>query len=214
MVKKVIRINLRFLELPVEKQLKIINAGFEVFARSEYKRASTEEIAEKAGISKGILFYYFHDKKTFYSFLFEQAVSKVKDYVIDENIEKIDDFFELCAYAAERKYRLLSDSPYITDFIMRAFYAKRDALPDNINTMFQEAPADIFGTYFRSVNFSKFRDDTDPEEIYHMLIWMVEGYLNERQRTGGNVEIDDIMEKYRHWSAYFRRISYKEEYLK
>lgn len=214
MVKKVIGINLRFLELPDEKQLKIINAGFEVFAKSEYKRASTEEIAEKAGISKGILFYYFHDKKTFYTFLFEQAVDKVKGYVIDEHIGKIDDFFELCAYAAERKCRLLSESPFIMDFIMQAFYAKRDAVPKNINNKFQEETANIFGAYFRSVDFSKFRDDTDPEEIYRMLIWMVEGYLNERQRTGENIDIDDIMEKFRHWSAYFRRISYKEAYLK
>jgi AcrR family transcriptional regulator len=214
MVRKVIRINLRFLELPEEKQRKIINAGFEVFAQNEYKRASTEEIAEKAGISKGILFYYFHDKKTFYAFLFEQAASRVKEYVIDETIGKIDDFFDLCAYAAERKYRLLSESPYITDFIMRAFSAKRGAVPDDINNRFQEETENIFSTYFRSVDFSRFRDDTDPKEIFHMLIWMVEGYLNENQRAGGNMEISDIMEKFRLWSYYFRRISYKEEYLK
>jgi TetR/AcrR family transcriptional regulator len=214
MVKKVIHINLRFLELPDSKQWKIINAGFEVFAKSEYKRASTEEIAEKAGISKGILFYYFHDKKTFYAFLFEQAVSKVKEYVIDENIEKIDDFFELSAYAAERKYKMLSESPYIMDFIMRAFYAKRETLPENINKKFQEEPANIFGTYFSRIDFSKFRDDTDPEEIFHMITWMVEGYLHERQRSGESVALDEIMEKFRHWSAYFKRMSYKEEYLK
>jgi AcrR family transcriptional regulator len=214
MVKKVICINTRFLELPDAKQWKIINAGFEVFAKNEYKRASTEEIAEKAGISKGILFYYFHDKKTFYAFLFEQAVSKVKGYVIDDHIGKIDDFFELCAYAAERKYQMLSESPYIMDFIMRAFYAKRETLPENINKKFSEEPANIFGTYFRSINLSKFRDDTDPEEIFHMLTWMVEGYMHDRQRSGGNVALDDIMEKFRHWSAYFKRMAYKEEFLK
>ncbi len=214
MVKKVIGINLRFLELPDEKQLKIINAGFEVFAKSEYKRASTEEIAEKAGISKGILFYYFHDKKTFYTFLFEQAFSKVKGYVIDEHIGKIDDFFELCTYAAERKYRLLSESPYIMDFIMRAFYAQRDTIPGNINHKMLEESANIFGTYFKHINLSKFRDDTNPEEIYRMLTWMVEGYLHECQRSGADIELNDVMEKYRLWTAYFRRMSYKEAYLK
>lgn len=214
MVKKVIDINLRFLELPDEKQRKIINAGFEVFAKSEYKRAATEEIAEKAGISKGTLFYYFHDKKTFYAFLFEQAVTKVKEYVIDDHIGTIDDFFELCAYAAERKYRLLRESPYITDFIIRAFNAKRDSLPDDINSKFQTETEKIFGTYFSHVDFSKFRDDTDPKEIYYMLVWMAEGYLQERHRTGADVDLDEIMEKYRQWSAYLRRISYKEEYLK
>lgn len=206
--------NPKFLELSSEKRQRIINAGFEVFAKNDYKHASTEEIAIKGGISKGLLFYYFHDKKTFYTFLFEQAVSKVKGFVVDGNIDKIDDFFELCAYAAERKYRLLSESPYITDFIVRAFYAQREAVPQDINQKLLEETASIYGTYFHSIDFSKFRDDVDPEEIYHMLTWLVEGYLHERQRTGQNSGIKEVMEKFRLWSDYLKRVSYKEEHLR
>ena len=44
----------RFLELPNEKKLKIINAGFEYFGKYGYKGANTEDIANKAGISNGI----------------------------------------------------------------------------------------------------------------------------------------------------------------
>lgn len=209
-----IKINTKFLELPDEKRQKIINAGFEVFANNDYKHASTEDIAIKAGISKGLLFYYFHDKKTFYMFLFEQATERVKGYVLDENIGKINDFFELCAYASERKYRMLSESPYIMDFVMRAFYAQREAIPEDINKRFLEEPANIFGAYFRNVDFSRFRDDIDPEEIYHMLVWTVEGYIHELGRSGQSIGINDIIEKYRLWSAYLKRVSYKEEYLK
>ena len=207
------RINPKFLELPEEKRWKIINAGFEIFAKNEYKRAATEEIAAKAGISKGILFYYFHDKKTFYAFLFEQAAEKVKEYVVDENLLKIDDFFDLCAYAAERKYQMLRQSPYIMDFILRAFYAKRDAVPDDINKKLAKEPANIYETYFSKIDLAKFRDDADPREIYHMLAWMAEGYMQECQRAGGELDIENLMEKFRLWSAYFKRMSYKEEYL-
>lgn len=56
--------NERFFELTEEKQLRIINAGFEVFAQNEYKRASTDEIGCLSDISKGLLFYYFHNKKS------------------------------------------------------------------------------------------------------------------------------------------------------
>lgn len=55
--------NDRFYELPEEKQLAIFNAAMEVFGENDYKRASTDLIAKKAGISKGMLFYYFHNKK-------------------------------------------------------------------------------------------------------------------------------------------------------
>lgn len=60
--------NQQFFALPEEKRLRIIKAGFQVFAQNEYKRASTELIARKAGISKGLLFYYFHNKKSFFMF--------------------------------------------------------------------------------------------------------------------------------------------------
>lgn len=55
--------NEQFFHLPEEKQQAIINASLEVFATHEYKKASTDDIAAKAGISKGLLFYYFHNKK-------------------------------------------------------------------------------------------------------------------------------------------------------
>ena len=53
----------KFLELPKEKQLRIINAGMEYFGQYGYKNAKTDDIATKAGISKGLLSYYFKNKK-------------------------------------------------------------------------------------------------------------------------------------------------------
>jgi AcrR family transcriptional regulator len=206
-------INAKFLELPEEKQRAILNAGFEVFAKSEYKRASTEEIAAKAGISKGLLFYYFHDKKTFYLFLFEQAAERIKSYVMDDAIGKIDDFFEMCAYAAQRKCLMLGENPCIMDFIVRVFYAQQKDTPKDINGKFLEEAGNIFGTYFKNIDFSKFRADVDPQEIFRMLAWMAEGYLSELKMAGQAVSIQDIMEKYKLWSAYLKRVSYKEEYL-
>ena len=70
--------NEAFFELPPEKQQRIMNAGFEVFLQNEYKRASTDEIAARSNISKGLLFYYFHNKKTLYLYLFEKAMEIIE----------------------------------------------------------------------------------------------------------------------------------------
>ena len=67
----------KFEELSQEKQRRIIDAGMEVFGRYEYKKANTEDIAAKAGISKGLLFYYFKDKKSFYMYLFQYMHEKL-----------------------------------------------------------------------------------------------------------------------------------------
>lgn len=204
--------NEKFLELPEEKQLNIINAGLEVFGQNNYTHASTEEIAVKAGISKGLLFYYFHNKRAFYTFLFEWASSQVKSSVLGGEFDQITDFFELCEYAARRKYALLHQSPHIMEFLMRTFYARQDAASGEINQKIAGETANMFSHYFTKVDFSKFRDDVDPKEIPQMLVWVMDGYLHERQMAGQSVDLDDVMEKFRLWSAWFRKISYKEEF--
>ena len=47
----------KFQELSKEKQERIILAGMESFGKCGYKKALTDDIAKKAGISKGLLFY-------------------------------------------------------------------------------------------------------------------------------------------------------------
>ncbi len=55
----------RFKELSEEKQISILKAAMEVFAKYEYKKASTDLIASKAGVSKGLLFTIFKTKKIY-----------------------------------------------------------------------------------------------------------------------------------------------------
>ena len=58
--------NPKFYGLPQEKQQSILNAGFHVFAQNTYKKSPMSEIALAAGISKALLFHYFHNKKELY----------------------------------------------------------------------------------------------------------------------------------------------------
>jgi len=207
-------LNEKFFELPEEKRQKIVNAGFEVFGLNDYKRASTEEIAVKAGISKGLLFYYFQNKRALYTFLFDLAANRMKDYVVDGRLFEITDFFEFCEYAAERKCRMLRQSPYIMDFILRAFYSQNEAVSEDINRKVRDQAAAVYSTYFQGIDTSKFRDDVRMGDIYQMLAWMTDGYIRELQRTGRSVELNDVMDHFKLWSAYLKRVSYKEEYLK
>ena len=65
--------NERFFSLPEERQQAIINAGYRVFSRNTYKNSPMSEIAQAAGISKSLLFHYFHNKKELYLFLWTNA---------------------------------------------------------------------------------------------------------------------------------------------
>lgn len=206
--------NPKFLELPEEKRERIVNAGFLVFGRSDYRHASTEEIASQAGISKGLLFYYFENKKSLYAYLFEQAVERIKEHVLDGEIGGITDFFDYCQYAAQRKYELLSRNPHVMDFIMRAWSAKDEAVAGDVGRRMREETARIAQIHFRNIDFSKFREDVDFKIVYRMLVWMAEGYVVEQERTGKSATLDEMMDQYMEIASYLKRLAYKEEYLK
>ena len=50
----------------IEKRNKIIEAGFRLFTEKGYYNTNTAEIAKQAGVSTGILYRYFTDKKAIY----------------------------------------------------------------------------------------------------------------------------------------------------
>ena len=203
--------NENFLALPQEKQQRIINAALAVFAQNDYKRASTDDIAARAGISKGLLFYYFHNKQALYLYLFDYTGAVMRGQITDEQFCNITDFFELLTYAADKKAVIIAQNPYLMDFALRAFYSDNAAMQQKMQT--DSGAEHIMTRYFGNIDFSKFKNGTDPAQILRMLTWMTDGYLNEKRRAGAPITVEQIMTDFRTWAAMFRRMAYKEEFL-
>jgi len=55
----------KFFSLPNEKQKIIIDAALRTFGANGYKKASTNDIAFAAGVSKAMIFHYFGTKKNY-----------------------------------------------------------------------------------------------------------------------------------------------------
>ena len=93
-----------FFNLKKSKQKRIINAALHVFALYGYKRTSTGLVAEEAGISKGMIFHYFGNKKGLFEYLFEYTLQIVKKYFKQLNADIIGiDFIEQCKLLASTK---------------------------------------------------------------------------------------------------------------
>ena len=83
--------NDKFYALPEEKQSQILNAAYKVFATNQYKKAPTSEIAAEAGISKSLLFHYFHNKLELYLFLWKHAADLTKKFMCEYKVYETDD---------------------------------------------------------------------------------------------------------------------------
>jgi TetR/AcrR family transcriptional regulator len=133
--------------------------------------------------------------------------------VVDAHFKEIIDFFELLAYSAQKKAAIMSRNPYLMDFVMRCFYPEKEEVSDELNSTNQDYIDNSIFLYFKNVDFSRFRQDADPQQILRMLLWMADGYISEKRRQGKPFVLDEIMHDFKEWSDMFRRLSYREEYL-
>lgn len=203
----------RFKELPEEKQLSILRAATEVFAKYEYKKASTDLIASKAGVSKGSLFYYFQNKKDLYLTVDEYVKQIITEGVADSRLLEITDFFELITYASMKKMKILAEIPYIVEFSIRSFYSDKEEVSDDLKKKTREGIERNYNQYFSKIDFCKFKDSVDPAEIFKMIIWMIDGYIHEQQMSNKPLCLDEIGRILANLTDMFKQIAYKEEYL-
>lgn len=207
------KINEKFYHLPKKKQQLIINAGLECFGQYGYQKANTETIATKAGISKALLFHYFINKKNFYLFLCDFC-NKVSTHALDlDKMMKITDFFELIDFSIQTKWKIITKYPYIANFTLNAFYSQNEKTSKDINQSIEQGLENSFDTFFKNIDFSKFKDDIDPKYIYHMLTMLSEGYLIEKQRTNTPINFNEAIAELKKWQSILKQASYKEEYL-
>jgi AcrR family transcriptional regulator len=67
-----------------ETRVALITAGRELFGQQGYAATSTEEIVERAGVTKGALYHHFADKVALFRAVFEQVQLEVSDAAVAE----------------------------------------------------------------------------------------------------------------------------------
>lgn len=76
-------------ERSIEKKNKIIQAGYELFSEVGYYGTNTAEIAKKAGVSTGVVYCYFKDKRDIILAVLDLYMNKVADPLL-ELLYKVD----------------------------------------------------------------------------------------------------------------------------
>lgn len=78
----------------IDKKNRIVDAGYALFEEVGYHHTNTAEIAKRAGVSTGIVYGYFADKKDILVLVTERYLNKVLPPLIDD-IENLSSFENL-----------------------------------------------------------------------------------------------------------------------
>ncbi len=117
----------RFRKLKAEKQEAILAAAAEEFAERGYEAASLNRIIERAGSSKGSVYYYFDDKADLLRTVVERALERAMEDVHFPTLESFtaENYWERVRSIALEAMPLMERNTWWMR-IMRSFYRLRD----------------------------------------------------------------------------------------
>lgn len=90
-----------FENLDQNKQQRILNAALKEFENNDYEQASTNRIVKRAGIGKGMLFYYFRNKKALYQYLINYSIDIIMNKYLNLINTDEPDFIERIKQATQ-----------------------------------------------------------------------------------------------------------------
>ena len=172
-----------------EKRDRIINAAIQEFAEFPYDKASTNNIVQNAGISKGLLFHYFNSKQSLYEQLIGFVTNKIYHAVSDRINWSETDLFERMKQLALAKLEISRTYPHMFDFLLKMLAYKKAGKIEEIIELYKGYGIDfqqvINDIYTRNVDYTRFRDPATIAETINIVRWSLEKYGEEQlQRLG------------------------------
>ncbi|MCM1988881.1 TetR/AcrR family transcriptional regulator [Oceanirhabdus seepicola] len=194
-----------------EKVLRIVNASFEVFAKNELEKASTNVIVKKAEVSRGLLYHYFENKED----LFEFLICFSTKFMVDDIGNKLDweekDFFNRMRQAAIIKCELMNVYPYMIEFLEKY---KHRITRDKLKKYTEEvSPGIMEKAYTYNLDFSGVKEDVDIEKMKKIIIATLAEIIREhwelRKNTGKEMDRSKIEKECDSYVSFFRKHFYK-----
>lgn len=116
------------------KRTRILEAATRRFAHFGMAKTTMSEIATDLNFSKALLYYYFPDKNSLYSAVFEYVIDKmVQD--IREKINTCDDFEEIMMYTLDKRVEQINKYYNLFEYTINMV----KELPEELERVFKES---------------------------------------------------------------------------
>ncbi len=204
-----------FKALESGRQYEIFTAAMAEFSEYGYSRASTNRIVKLAGMSKGMLYYYFDSKQSIFDDALDFALNHIESNMLDNISMQKEGFIERCARLSHIKYVYFKTYPEIAKFITSVYFS------DDLSESQKERNDALLETrkraLFDNIDLGHFRDDIDHETAMKLVSWTINGYTQEMEHLMKAErmdfdEFDGYFEDFDHYLIALRKLYYKEDF--
>lgn len=197
----------KFKELPETKQAAILKAALKRFARHGYRKASMNDIATAANISKALLFHYFGTKKGLYIYLIEHCSRVILDGVDFNRIFAVDDFFERIRLGTEMKIAQFKEYPYVFQFAVSVLNETDEEIKIEKNRFRWENQKNFLDA--APMHSAQFKEGVDIPLVARILSLVADGYAASAM-SDENFDFDGLLDELSRIYDFLKKYLYKE----
>jgi len=192
-----------FLQLDEEKRERVLGAAINEFAGKNYNNASMNEVVKSAGISKGALFKYFKSKAGLFAFVYNMALSRVKEYLRQVRDESEgDDFFTRLQKVMSAGLDFINVHPGLAAIYYRiVFTGDSPYKREIVEEVHRESLEFITSLIQRGIEKGELRADLDPRISAFMVEAVVDRFVHAhheqfRSRRGKEAQVFSLDAKH------------------
>lgn len=164
-----------FEELPAQRRQQILSACISEFAVRGYRGASTDRMAKAAGVSKGLLFYHFKNKKNLYLYIVDYAARTMVEKMAKMRKPDTGDFFDRIIETGTLKLRLGWEEPELYQVLFESYVNTPKDIQEEIMDRYGALFADARQNFYKELDPTLLKEGVDPKAAVEALMLMLEG---------------------------------------
>lgn len=180
-----------------KRRRELLDAARELFAAKGFEQTNVSDIAARAGVSQGTIYWYFKSKDDLLMAVFEDWLSGLaQDYVtIVSEPGTAQDRLTRYAQAAARRIKEAEHLlPVEAEFWSLIF--RRDAIRQRFHDLFRRLRADIANLLREGMNSGELRSDIDPVHLAAIAIAVYDGLILQWAAESEAVDWDAVTDTF------------------
>ena len=170
------------------KKEKIVEVAIRLFGKLGYKKTTTGQIVEEAGISKGLLFLHYKNKKSLFTAAAQQAMEDMILYGSEEVAKAEGDPTEELAQYFRATVSYMTRQPLLLKLFLQE---EREFMAFSLETSMDFGVRNICNLLERGIEEGAFIPDLHPEQTARTFTTLMHGLIDWHCRGGEKGEVTE-----------------------
>ena len=191
----------------------ILKSSLVFFKDAPFQKVSTNDIVTHAGVSKGLLFHYFKDKRTLYITLYEHVWEHIKHAVLrDEKMSDPNLFVRLNHFFFSQRAYLMHHSDHAL-FLKRVHLTSDEAIAKKRNQAYQTIQNQFYKRIFDGIDTTLFKAEINLNDAYKVLVWTLQRVVSDWEKNHKETSTDEALnalgQELEHYLTFFEQLFLK-----